>query len=148
MSNAKRLQRWRAALAAVVVPLLTATASATAPVGRYTASTDTVRDNRTGLTWRSAPLTGSFGQSQAGTECGRIGSGWRLPTIAELQSIVDITRTSPAVDATAFPSTPNAFFWSSSTMMKDTTLGWGVDFSTGSTTFQAKTAVARVRCVR
>ncbi|HKO94283.1 MAG TPA: DUF1566 domain-containing protein [Polyangiaceae bacterium] len=132
----------------VVASLLTATASATAPVGRYTAATDTVRDNRTGLTWRSAPLTATFSRSQASTECGRIGSGWRLPTIAELQSIVDITRTSPAVDTTAFPSTPSAFFWSSSPMLKDTSLGWGVDFSNGSTTFKATTEAARVRCVR
>lgn len=39
---------------------------------------------------------------------------WRLPTIEELQSIVDYSRTGPAIDTAWFPNTTSSWMWSSS----------------------------------
>ncbi len=38
---------------------------------------------------------------------------WRLPTVEELLTLVDYTRTAPAINTTLFPGTPAAYFWSS-----------------------------------
>jgi hypothetical protein len=39
---------------------------------------------------------------------------WRLPTAKELETITDYTVTSPAINTTVFPDTPNIRFWTSS----------------------------------
>ncbi len=81
-----------------------------------------VTDSRTGLTWRRC----SEGQSWTGSACAgsasrfsheqalaraKSQSGWRLPNVKELTSIVDRTRTSQSIDLMVFPATPNSWFW-------------------------------------
>lgn len=39
---------------------------------------------------------------------------WRLPTVEELLTLVDYTRTAPAINDTIFPGTPATYFWTSS----------------------------------
>jgi hypothetical protein len=88
-----------------------------------------VTDNVTGLVWQGCAA------GRTGTDCGGAifepdWSGaveycetltwggltdWRLPSRYELQSLVDYgTSSHPAIDRTAFPATPSAPFWSSS----------------------------------
>ncbi|HVV50752.1 MAG TPA: DUF1566 domain-containing protein, partial [Polyangia bacterium] len=79
----------------------------------------TVTDNVTKLVWQKAVTS-----SQAYTWCDAInycatlalaGRTWHLPTRIELLSLVDFTRTSPAIDTTAFPSVPGGkYHWTSS----------------------------------
>jgi len=42
------------------------------------------------------------------------GMGWRLPTVKELQTLIDETAAMPAVDAVSFPNTSSEYYWSSS----------------------------------
>jgi Protein of unknown function (DUF1566) len=75
------------------------------------------------------------------------GAGWRLPTIGELQTLVDET-TNPALDTAAFPGTPSEYFWSSSPVIDDAARAWTAFFTNGSTYSFGVTAAKNVRCVR
>jgi hypothetical protein len=66
--------------------------------------------------------------NQAGL-CGQ--SDWRLPNVAELESIVDFSRTGPAIDIDYFPATPADWFWTSSPYASGSSNAWYVHFSYG-----------------
>jgi len=130
-------------------------ASADAPPGRYTVASGTVQDTRTGLTWQRAVDANTYTQPNAISYCTGLtlaGGGWRLPKVSELLTLVDPTKSSPAIDATAFPSTPGGYFWSSSAYVGAGGAGdaWYVDFMTGLSSHSptGSTASYRVRCVR
>lgn len=73
---------------------------------------------------------------------------WRLPNKNELESLVDITRSSPAIDP-AFPNTPSDYFyWSSTTIAPDPASAWFVAFSDGGLYGSLKGGFYRVRLVR
>jgi Protein of unknown function (DUF1566) len=81
----------------------------------------TVAAARTKLTWSSLPYcTETMTYQQASDWCAgwRPGEGWRLPTNKELLTLVDPTRSAPAIDS-AFAGTPNAGWTWSSTPGRD-----------------------------
>ncbi|MBH1988406.1 MAG: DUF1566 domain-containing protein [Myxococcaceae bacterium] len=106
----------------------------------------TVMDIVTGLTWqRVTPLT-SYSQSGGAVYCaaldlGGFSSGWRLPTVRELLSLVDYSQIGSAarIEPTAFPGEPADTFWSS-------TGSWDIWFNEGY--FGRGSSNHRVRCVR
>lgn len=105
----------------------------------------TVTDNLTGLVWlKNANCFGlqdwqtalSSANSLASGACalgdGSLAGDWRLPNLAELESLVDAGQTSPAIQAGhPFGSVQNLFYWSSSTYADDSTAAWIVDFLDG-----------------
>jgi len=115
---------------------LASLAHADAPSGRFTVTSGAVYDNKTKLTWlQSVPSTKSCWEC-AKNYCASLGGpGWHLPTIKELLTIVDYSRSNPAVDPTAFPSTPADYFWSSTPGAKAAgtswPTAWAVNFSAG-----------------
>ncbi|MBL9039684.1 MAG: DUF1566 domain-containing protein [Archangium sp.] len=134
----------------VCVALLAFAAEAGAPPGRYTLEAERVRDTTASLTWQRA-ASGPMAFSDAQAACaGASPSGWRLPTIKELQTLVDYRAVppAPAIDAAAFPSTPGEAFWSSTPLLGSASTVWVVDFATGVTATAATSAMGRVRCVR
>ena len=136
-------------VAAVVVvgPL----ARADAPAGRYTLMTSNteVKDNVTGLIWSRAEESGTFTWANAKTQCTNRGGGYRLPTIRELQSIVDDTVTSaPTIDKTAFLGATSGYKWSSSPYALFSGHAWNVHFSSGTTYNHPVASTYGVRCVR
>ena len=74
---------------------------------------------------------------------------WRLPNRKELDSLVDLTRSFPAINVTAFPNTSSSF-WSSTVYAPDpaSTLAWGVSFSFGNDGIGDQSDLNRVRLVR
>jgi len=148
---------------AIIALTLPTSADASAPAGRYVVTSGgadagtgngTVYDTKTKLTWQqTAPM---YSWANAKTYCASAavsaslgGTGWRLPTIKELQTIVDYSQYSPAIDSTAFPSTPPIWFWSSSLCAGQSSCVWIINFGDGHTvTETALTNGAYVRCVR
>jgi hypothetical protein len=118
------------------------------PANRYTIiDTDTARDESTGLQWQRNVDPGSYTFSAAQTYCnGLPGGGWRMPSIHELLTIIDTSRSTILADPVAFPATPPQIFWSQTAMFLDTTMGWSVDFAQG-LAFRNQGTMLRVRCV-
>jgi hypothetical protein len=75
-------------------------------------------------------------------------TGWRLPNVKELLSIVDWgVGAAPRINKPYFWNTKSNFYWSSTT--DQPALGaWVVGFSIGDLPATAKTAAQYVRCVR
>jgi len=130
-------------------------AGANAPAGRYTVPGDgTVMDNKTGLTWRQTEQSGTFTWATAPAQCT---GGWRLPTIQELYTIVDKTRTSaPTIDTSVFyGATPGSLptagpVWTATPSALTAGGGWIVNFVTGNVyyTTTVPSTTNPVRCVR
>lgn len=130
-----------------------ASALADAPPGQYTASGGTVLDNKTKLVWQQAASSDVYTWADAEQYCTNNlaslpGTGWRLPSVSELQSIVDDSRSNPAIDPIAFPSTPSAHFWTVSPYQPNTEFVWAVTFLGGNAYYDATSTAGHVRCVR
>src|SRR4051794_23250817 len=112
--------------------LQSAIGSASAPAGRYTTASGTVRDTKTGLTWQQPPTSTTYMWSAASSYCTGLGTGWRLPSGKELMTLVDALaypNSSPLIDTTAFPSTAtDKYWWSSSWVVTEGASNWAVDF--------------------
>ncbi|HMM24763.1 MAG TPA: DUF1566 domain-containing protein [Pseudoxanthomonas mexicana] len=109
-----------------------AAARFTYPTGEATTSL-TVVDATTGLEWLRAPL-GRFEHQQAIDACAAVehdGGGFRLPTRAQLLTLVDITRFDPAIDTAAFPDIKGGWFWSSDLCAWSSASAWNVSFDGG-----------------
>ena len=65
----------------------------------------------------------------------------------ELRTIVDQTVYGPAINQTAFPSTPT-WFWTSSPYAGSSGDAWGVGFYNGYSYYDDVGLYNRVRCVR
>lgn len=100
-----------------------------------TASTCT--GTATSMAWDIAKLTTS-------TFAGN--SDWRMPTEEELLSLVDYTVFFPAINTSAFPNTPNQWFWSASVSASNSSNAWIT--SDGSTFPHNVSAPALLRLVR
>jgi hypothetical protein len=73
---------------------------------------------------------------------------WRLPTSKELQSLVDYSRYSPAINTTYFPNAAVSWYWSSTTFASYTGVAWGVRFGDGHVSLPYKDNCNYVRAVR
>lgn len=96
----------------------------------------TVIDSSTGLEWIAKPLSGEKTHQEAIDACAALDfaghKDWRLPTRAELLSIVDITRHEPAIDTAAFPDFPKrGWFWTSDLCAWSSSSAWLVYFYLG-----------------
>jgi len=118
-----------------------------------------VRDTLTQLVWQrdgSGTRTGCSGSgsltctwAEANSYCSSLGSGFRVPTVKELNSLVDLTVTSGAmINQDAFPSTPAEWFWTSSPYAGLSGFAWYVHFHSGFVTTNGVGFNYRVRCVR
>ncbi len=72
---------------------------------------------------------------------------WRLPTIDELETIVDRDKTNPSIDTRLFRSA-SAPYWSQSSFDDTSDEAWVVFFDSGLSGFGIKGRNHCVRCVR
>lgn len=139
------------------------------PTADFTDNTDgTVTHTKTGLTWMRC----SLGQTWNGATCtGASGytwqnalaaaknttfpaggsTDWRLPNDKELESIVEQSCDSPAVNATIFPNSMSDWYWRDTSNAADSSGAWSVYFGNGNNgdfAIQYKTYSLYVRLVR
>ena len=92
---------------------------------------EAVLDNNTGLVWELAPNSGGTWQD-ATLQCLQkvIGgtSGWRLPSIVELDSVRDPMLPAPFVPASVFPNFQPGTTWSATTLAGDPSKAWFIEF--------------------
>jgi hypothetical protein len=128
----------------------------------------TTTDNDTGLVWkacseglsgtncttgtalRSTWDTATAACAALNTANGGTGyagkSNWRVPTVEELETLINYSIYGPTIFSANFPGTYSDDWWSSSTNVSDTS-AWIVSFLTGGVTLGAKAGLAYVRCV-
>jgi len=108
---------------------------AAAPAGQYVVTAGsgtgngTVYDTKSKLTWQQTVSSTAYRLADAKTYCAGVGAslggtGWRVPTIKELLSIVDFSSSEASIDPNAFPSNPVQKFWSSSPVAGSQSDAW------------------------
>ena len=117
-----------------------------------------VFDARTGLTWQRNVPSSPYKWLDALSYCVLLSidgvTGWRLPSMKELHTLVDVMRSAPAIDQAAFGGTISAAFWSSSPApfsvnhVGQVNFNSGTSQSNGPVTGGMNDPMASVRCVR
>ncbi|MBT4286834.1 MAG: DUF1566 domain-containing protein [Deltaproteobacteria bacterium] len=112
----------------------------------------TVTDNTTRLIWQQQDDDGTRIWIEALSYCEGLSlasnSDWRLPNIRELESIVNASTSSPAINSTYFPNTNSSTYWSSTPNAPNSGHAWFVSFSDGRVSYSGKSGSYYVRCVR
>jgi len=109
-------------------------------------SDNEILDHQTGLVWRRDYKVGLTWE-EALDYAKSLGDDWHLPTIEDLETLVNYKRSNPASD---FPGMPTVGFWSSSSNVDYPVLAWYVNFYSGYVLYGNKTRTRNrnVRCVR
>lgn len=123
----------------------------TPPDPRFTFTDEVVDDHGTGLEWQRGHFDARLWLDALSTCEGLDLAGhqdWRLPTLKELQTLVDDRRLQPSIDVVAFPDTPSEWFWSSTPIQFPPDEGWATSFTDGYASIHAFTELHVGRCVR
>ena len=98
------------------------------------------------LEWQADVPEQKMTWAEARAYAASLGDGWRLPTRAELLTIVDDTRHDPS--CSVFPDCPSEWFWTSTPWAGSSSSAWGVSFYFGNANSSVVSNFDRVRCVR
>ena len=124
-----------------------------------------VFDKETGLVWEKSPgdtdgdgdvdtnddLTWANARSHCANKNVGGRKGWRLPSFAELASLVDPNNPDGNPDLPPghpFVNVQSSLYWSATTVADDTAFAWDVRFSNGNVSTFNKTFTRFVWCVR
>lgn len=133
---------------------------ATTPSIRFIVNSDkTITDTATNLIWKPCSLgqtlddcsggsAKTYSWSEALNEIATNHSGWRLPNIKELSSIIELKCVRPSINSNVFPNTTQLYYWSSSPYAGTGHEAWNVFFGSGYQTYTSKTGRNYVRLVR
>jgi S-phase kinase-associated protein 1 len=116
-----------------------------------TSAPDTVTDNFTGAVWQRRVADEGRDHARTQEYCQNLvldGTGWRLPTVKTLSTLVDVRVSAPRIDRAAFPGTPAGSFWSSSPRAVDPNFALHVGFNDGQVYDNHVANDFRARCVR
>jgi len=112
---------------------------------------NSISDQNTGLMWQKTE-SGTLNWEQAISYCNDLtlagNNDWRLPTIIELQHLMDFSTNQPAMDTTFFPNAGIYYNWSSTTIPFDSTRAYEINAGYGNITASLKASnYHNVRCV-
>jgi len=146
--DARLGRRLRRALPFAVSVLVALPLGASAPPGQYDygAGDGWATDVRTGLTWQQTPPSSLYAWADAQAYCRAQGA--RVPSVKELETLVDESTRNPALDRSTFFLGATPVVWTSSASAADTTLAWVVNLDLGVTGFSPLADQEAVLCVR
>jgi hypothetical protein len=111
----------------------------------------TVTDTATELMWEQG-TQGNVRWERAGPRCDSLKlanyTDWRLPTKAEIETLVDDSRNPPTIDTSFFPDTESATYWSSTVYPNLSNTVWVARFHLGDISFEFTALSAYVKAVR
>jgi hypothetical protein len=111
-----------------------------------------VLDNETGLVWEQSPDTIAANWSDANRYCRtRLlsrRSGWRLPSIEELASLVEVGKLGGLPNGHPFNNVLESNYWSSSTVESNSALAYAIYMRYGNNTTYDKSLALYWWCVR
>jgi len=135
--------------------------TATTPSQRFIASENTVQDRVTGLFWQRCVIGQTwngetclddnrkqirswFAWQDANNEIRRLQQkpaykGWRLPSLAELKTIIEKRCHDPSINLEVFPNGPAWQFWTSDELSSNKAYVWRIDFKNGNIGSDLKT---------
>lgn len=112
----------------------------------------TITDNATGRMWMQATAEDKMNWPDALAWCESLSlagyDDWRLPTIKEIESIVNDVNEELAINSNYFSDTMPSNYWSSTTRDEDPAYAWHVSFSGIKYGYSYKTYAYYVRAVR
>jgi len=117
-------------------------------------ASETVTTSSTGLMWQDNSEATNTKRDWKGAlnYCAELSlaghSDWRLPSIKELESIVDVSRHNPSIQEDFKNVSTSGRYWSSSVYVPSSKSAWVVHFEDGSVYDYRKTREYYVRCVR
>jgi hypothetical protein len=76
------------------------------------------------------------------------GSPWRMPTMIELSTMMDMSRHGSPLNATLFPDTPKAYVWSATVNERTPTHAWAMLYTNGYMMSSWQTVSYYLRLVR
>lgn len=113
---------------------------------------EAVLGKNTGLVWEQAPDATARPWAAAISYCvnKNVGGtrGWRVPSVAELTSLIDPSLPAPFVPATAFTGLQSSLYWSATSSADIPNRAWPVFFSVGDVNPSLKASSHYVWCVR
>jgi hypothetical protein len=128
---------------------------------RYSYSSDgsEVTDASTGLTWKRCVEGASWtGSTCTGTalsltheqalQRANAQSGWRVPNVKELRTLVERARTSTDINTVAFPASTQGEYWSSTPSIAASGNAWVVSFRFGYVGTLDRAQASRLRLVK
>ena len=111
-----------------------------------------VLDRETGLVWEKTPSSIVFTWFNASFHCINLNTGdrtgWRLPAIPELLSLVDRSAPPPTLPSGHPFTVQSSFYWSASTSASSTAIVRGVLLSNGQVAGGDRSDTGRAWCVR
>jgi len=130
----------------------------TSPTQRFHLNQDgSITDQQTGLQWSRC----SLGQSWKDNTCQdkpqalpyaiaalAVEEGWRLPTVSELSSLIELRCSGPAINNNIFPTTTTAIYWTATRFVNLDGSFWQVHFLHGEIMPEKADSTAYVRWVR
>ncbi len=104
-----------------------------------------VEDSVHNLHWKIIESEEGFKWKKSLEQCKDLGTGWRLPSINELASLLDYSLSQPA---SKFPLLPSDAFWSSTSYNESPDYAWRINSANGIIETGKKTKTAAVICVK
>jgi hypothetical protein len=119
----------------------------------YASASGAITDGTTGLAWALASGTSAW--SGAGGACAALdassvggkSSGWRLPSLVELLSIVDYGASAAPYVSAPFTGVASAPYWTATPNAQIAGQAWSVDFGSGQSPLDSVTTAKNVMCV-
>ena len=120
-------------------------------LAEFTKIGNIVSDSVTGLQWQDDINSSTTTWQTAITYCEDLSleghDDWRLPNLNELKSIIDRSKSNPAI-VDGFINTSSISFWSSTSYVDGSNFAWYVYFGNGYVGGVSKDGGTSVRCVR